>query len=136
MMKAAVGGVQRKLVAETEKERGALEYQYTANNEENGVDVIGGRRDSKAVIAMSLKRPPKVARNFWRMPDPGGVVVYRSPSDEAKNSLKDFNPAYFTAFDGFTREAGGSRSSMLGPQDCWRYRKDEKVFLCGPPLAA
>jgi quinol monooxygenase YgiN len=92
-----------KLVAETKKEPGTLEYEYTTNNEENTVDIIERYRDSNAVIAHVTQTFPKYAKEFLENARPGRVVVYGSPSDEVKKALKDFNPVYFAAFNGFTR---------------------------------
>jgi quinol monooxygenase YgiN len=92
-----------KLVADTKKEPGTLEYEYTTNSEENTVDIIERYRDSDAVIAHVTQTFPKYAKEFLENARPGRVVVYGSPSDEVKKALKDFNPVYFTSFNGFTR---------------------------------
>ena len=92
-----------KLVADTKKEPGTLQYEYTANDEQNTVDILERYRDSNAVVAHVTQTFPRYAKEFLENAKVGRFLVYGSPSDEAKKALKDFNPIYFTPFDGFTR---------------------------------
>jgi len=92
-----------RLVDETKKEPGTLEYEYTANNEQNTVDIIERYQDSNAVVQHVTQTFAKFAKEFLENAQVGRFVVYDAPNDEVKKVLKDFNPVYFSAFDGFTR---------------------------------
>ena len=93
------------LCKDTEKEPGALEYEYTASADQGTVDIIERYRSSDAVVAhVTQTFGPKYSKPFLEIAKVKQFVVYGTPTAEAKKVLEGFNPVYMTPFDGFTRD--------------------------------
>jgi quinol monooxygenase YgiN len=93
-----------KLVAATEKEPGAMQYEYTVGSDGKTVDIYERYADSKAAVTHLVDNfVPNFAKEFMALAKPQRFVVYGSASDDLKKTLADFHPAYMTSFDGFTR---------------------------------
>jgi quinol monooxygenase YgiN len=93
------------LVADTKKEPGALEYEYTASDDQGTVDIIERYRNSEAVVShVTQTFGPKYSKPFLEIAKLERFVVYGTPNAEAKKVLEGFKPVYLTPFDGFTRE--------------------------------
>jgi hypothetical protein len=71
--------------------------------EQNTVDIIERYQNSNAAVQHVTQTFAKYAKEFLENAQVGRFVVYGSSNDEVKKVLKDFNPVYFSAFDGFTR---------------------------------
>jgi uncharacterized protein (TIGR02246 family) len=99
----AFKSVVSKLVAETKKEPGTVQYEYTESPDHRTVDIIERYVDSSAVIQHVTKTFPKYGDEFLANSKVGRFIVYGPINDEAKKALAGFNPVYFTPFDGFTR---------------------------------
>ena len=104
------------LVVDTMKEPGALEYEYTASDDQSTVDIIERYSNSAAVVAhVTQTFGPKYSKPFLEIAKPERFVVYGTPNAEVKKTLEGFNPVYLTPFDGFTRnisaEATGSTAA-------------------------
>jgi quinol monooxygenase YgiN len=91
------------LVAETKKEPGTLEYEYTENSDHSTVDIIERYSNSDAVVHHVTQTFAKYSKPFLENAKVGRFIVYGTPNAEAKKALAGFNPVYFTPFDGFTR---------------------------------
>lgn len=104
------------LVADTMKEPGALEYEYTASDDQSTVDIIERYSNSAAVVAhVTQTFGPKYSKPFLEIAKPERFVVYGTPDAEVRKTLEGFHPVYLTPFDGFTRsvsaEATGSTAA-------------------------
>jgi len=92
------------LVADTAKEPGSLEYEYTVSDDQSTVDIVERYRNSAAAVShVTQTLGPKYSKAFLEIAKPGRFVVYGTPDAEAKKVLQGFNPVYMTPFDGFTR---------------------------------
>lgn len=92
------------LVADTMKEPGTLEYEYTASDDQSTVDIIERYLNSEAVAShVTQTFGPKYSKPFLEIAKLGRFVVYGTPNAGAKKVLEGFNPVYMTPFDGFTR---------------------------------
>ncbi len=92
------------LVAATEKEPGAIDYEYNVGADQSTVDIYERYRDLNAVVAhVAQTFGPNFSKRFLELAKPTRFVVYGTPSAEAKKVLAGFNPVYMTPFDGFTR---------------------------------
>jgi quinol monooxygenase YgiN len=93
-----------KLVAATEKEPGALAYEYTVGNDQKTVDVYERYTNAHAAVVHVTENFLPNSKEFLALAKPERFVVYTAaPTDELKKTLADFHPTYMTPFDGFTR---------------------------------
>ncbi len=94
----------QKLVAATEKEPGALQYEYNVGADQKTVDIFERHADSKAAGGhITDNFGPNFSKDFLALAKPVHFVVYGKPTAELKKILADFQPIYMTPFDGFTR---------------------------------
>jgi quinol monooxygenase YgiN len=94
----------KKLVAATEKEPGAIEYEYNVGADQKTVDIFERYADSKAAAShLTDNFVPNFSKEFLALAKPARFVVYGTPSAELKKILADFQPVYMTPFDGFTK---------------------------------
>lgn len=94
----------QKLVAATEKEPGAMEYEYNVGDDQKTVDIFERYADSKAAGShITDNFGPNFSKEFLALAKPTRFVVYGTPTAELKKILADFHPIYMTPFDGFTR---------------------------------
>jgi len=93
-----------KLVAATEKEPGALQYEYNVGDDHKTIDIYERYADSKAALFhLEQTFGPNFSKEFFALAKPTGFVIYGTPTDEFKKSVADFHPVYRTPLDGFTR---------------------------------
>src|SRR5258708_30907874 len=81
-----------KLVAATEKEPGALQF-----------DFFERYTDSKAALFHQTESFAPFSKEFFAVGKLTRWVIYGTPSDEFKKANADFHPIYMTPFDGFVR---------------------------------
>ncbi|HEV2547848.1 MAG TPA: antibiotic biosynthesis monooxygenase [Stellaceae bacterium] len=104
------------LVADTKKELGALEYEYTASDDERTVEIVERYSNSAAVVShVTQTFGPKYSKPFLEIAKLERFVVYGTPSAEAKEVLKGFNPVYMAPFDGFTRTTAAEATGTTAP---------------------
>jgi quinol monooxygenase YgiN len=93
-----------KLVAATEKEPGALQYEYNVGDDHKTVDIYERYADSKAgLFHLGQTFGPNFSKEFFALAKPTRFVIYGTPTDEFKAAVADFHPVYMTPLDGFTR---------------------------------
>jgi quinol monooxygenase YgiN len=100
----------QKLVAATEKEPGALQFECHLGGDEKTVDFFERYSDSNAAMFHQTASFAAFSKEFFAVAKLTRWVIYGTPSDEFKKANADFHPIYMTQFDGFVR----SRISHLG----------------------
>lgn len=93
--------VVEKLVADTEKEPGAVLYVYTVGPDNKRVDIIERYKDSAAALFHLQKTFGPYQKDFMAAAKLVAFVVYGAPNDDLKKALADFQPTYRQAFAGF-----------------------------------
>ena len=92
-----------KLVAATEKEPGALQFEFNIGHDQKTVDIFERYTDSKAALIHQTESFGPFSKQFFAVAKLTRWVIYGTPSDEFKKANVDFQPIYMTAFDGFVR---------------------------------
>jgi quinol monooxygenase YgiN len=92
-----------KLVAATEKEPGALQFEFNIGDDQKTVDIFERYMDSKAALFHQAESFGPLSKEFFAVAKLTRWVIYGTPSDEFKKANADFHPIYMTAFDGFVR---------------------------------
>jgi len=92
-----------KLVAATEKEPGALQFECHIGDDGKTVDFFERYTDSKAVLLHQAESFGPFAEAFFAVAKLTRWVIYGAPSDEFKKANADFHPIYMTPLDGFVR---------------------------------
>ena len=93
----------RKLVAATEKEPGALQFEFNIGDDQKTVDIFERYLDSKAALFHQTQNFTPSSKEFFALAKLTRWVIYGTPSDEFKKANADFHPIYMTPFDGFVR---------------------------------
>jgi quinol monooxygenase YgiN len=92
-----------KLVAATEKEPGALQFECNIGDDQKTVDIFERYTDSKAALFHQTESFAPCSKEFFTVARLTRWVIYGTPSDEFKNANADFHPIYMIPFDGFVR---------------------------------
>ena len=92
-----------KLVAATEKEPGALQFECSVGDDRKTVDFFERYADSKAALFHQAASFAPSSKEFFAVAKLTRWVIYGRPSDEFKKANADFHPIYMTTFDGFIR---------------------------------
>ena len=92
-----------KLVAATEKELGALQFEFNIADDQKTVDIFERYTDSKAALLHQAESFVPFSKEFFAVAKLTRWVIYGRPSDEFKKANADFHPIYMTPFDGFVR---------------------------------
>jgi len=92
-----------KLVAATEKEPGALQFEFNTGDDQKTVDIFERYSDSKAALFHQTESFAPLSKEFFAVAKLTRWVIYGTPSDEFKKANADFHPIYMTRFDGFVR---------------------------------
>jgi quinol monooxygenase YgiN len=92
-----------KLVAATEKEPGALQFECNIGDDRKTVDFFERYTDSKAALFHQTESFAPFSKEFFAVAKLTRWVIYGTPSDEFKKANEDFDPIYMTPFDGFVR---------------------------------
>ena len=95
--------VVNEMIESTRAEPGTLMYEWSVD--EHGGVVHGYERfaDSGAAVAHLSAFGEKFAQRFLAAVDPTRLSVYGAPSEEAKQALAAFGPAYLAPLGGFAR---------------------------------
>ena len=93
----------QKFVAATEKETGAVQYEYNIGDDQKTVDIYERYTDSKAAMFHVGKTFGSLSKEFLALAKPTRWVIYGTPSNELKQAIADFHSIYITPFDGFIR---------------------------------
>lgn len=92
------------MVEATKKnEPGALSYEWYFNEAETQCQIYEKYTSSQATMIHLGAFGENFAERFMSSVKPTGVDFYGSPSDELREAMKGFGPAYFTHVGGFTR---------------------------------
>ena len=92
-----------KLVAATEKEPGALQFECSIADDQKTVNFFERYTDSKAALFHQTASFAPCAKEFFAVAKLTRWVIYGRPSDEFKKANADFHPIYMTPLDGFVR---------------------------------
>src|ERR1700720_3179058 len=92
-----------KLVAATEKEPGALQFEFNIGGDQKTVDIFERYTDSQAALFHQTESFGPSAKEFFAVATLTRWVIYGTPSDEFKKANEDFHPIYMKPFDGFVR---------------------------------
>jgi len=93
----------RKLVAATEKEPGALQFECNVGDDQKTADFFERYADSKAALFHQRESFGPFSKEFFALATLTRWVIYGTPSDEFKKANVEFRPIYMTPFDGFVR---------------------------------
>ena len=93
----------QKLVAATQKEPGALQFECNVGDDEKTVDFFERYTDSKAALSHQRESFGPSSKEFFALAKLTRWVIYGTPSDEFKKANADSRPIYMTPFDGFVR---------------------------------
>jgi|SRR5712664_2220640 quinol monooxygenase YgiN len=92
-----------KLVAATEKEPGALQFEFNIGEDQKTVDIFERYTDSKAALLHQAKSFAPNSEEFFTAAKLSRWVIYGAVSDEFKKANAEFRPIYMTPCDGFVR---------------------------------
>src|ERR1700761_7311216 len=92
-----------KLVAATEKEPGALQFECNVGSDQKTVDIFERYTDSKAALFHQAASFGPFSKEFFAVAKLTRWVIYGTPSDEFKKANADFHPIYMPPIDGFVR---------------------------------
>jgi quinol monooxygenase YgiN len=92
-----------KLVAATEKEPGALQFECNVGADQKTVDFFERYTDSKAALFHQRESFAPHSKEFFALAKLTRWVIYGAPSDEFKKANVDFLPIYMTSLGGFVR---------------------------------
>ena len=94
----------QEMVASTQvNELGTIGYEWSTNVDGTICHLHERYKDSAAVMTHLVSFGEKFAERFMKVCAPTRLVVYGSPSEEAKSALAAFNPSYMASGGGFTR---------------------------------
>ena len=105
-----------KLVAATEKEPGALQFEFNIGDDQKTVDIFERYKDSKAALRHQAESFGPHAEEFFAVAKLTRWVIYGAPSDEFKKANADLHPIYMKPFDGFVRVTGSASRLVSGDQ--------------------
>ncbi len=92
-----------KLVVATEKEPGALQFEFNIGDDQKTVDIFERYTDSRAALIHQAESSGPLSKEFFAVAKLTRWVIYGKPSDEFKKANADFHPIYMTLSDGFVR---------------------------------
>ena len=93
----------QKLVAATEKEPGALQFECSVGADQKTVDFFERYTDSKAALFHQTESFGPFSNELFAVAKLVRWVIYGTPSDEFKKANADFHPIYMTPLGGFVR---------------------------------
>jgi quinol monooxygenase YgiN len=92
-----------KLVAATEKEPGALQFECNIGDDQKTVDIFERYADSKAALFHQTASFAPLSKEFFAVAKLSRWVIYGRPTEEFKKANADFHPIFMTPLDGFVR---------------------------------
>ena len=93
----------QKLVAATEREPGALQFEFSAGSDQKTVDIFERYADSNAALVHQRESFGPFAKEFFALAKLTRWVMYGTFGDEFKKANADFHPIYMSPFGGFVR---------------------------------
>ena len=90
------------MVESTEKETGALQYEWFISEDGTAVQVLERYADSAAGL-QHVGNFGAFAERFLGAVDVTRLTVYGEPDDELRGALSAFGPAHLSPFGGFAR---------------------------------
>ena len=96
-----------KLVAATEKEPGALQFEGNFGDDQKTVDFFERYTDSKAALFHQRESFAPSSKEFFALGKLTRWVIYGTPSEEFKKANADFNPIYMTTLDALSGDGVG-----------------------------
>ena len=93
----------QKLVAATEKEQGALQFECHVGADGKTVDFFERYSDSNAALFHQTASFAPFLKEFFAVAKLTRWVIYGTPSDEFKKANADFHPIYMRSLGGFVR---------------------------------
>jgi quinol monooxygenase YgiN len=92
------------LVEATQKnEVGALNYEWAISDDRQVCHIYERYRDSAAAVTHLESFSAHFAARFMEVVKPTRLVVYGTPSAQAKDALAGLNPVYMAPLGGFSR---------------------------------
>jgi quinol monooxygenase YgiN len=92
------------MVASTDtNEPGTLSYEWSISADGNACHIFERYADSAAVMTHLGTFKERFMERFLAAMEPQRLLVYGSPSDEAKEALSGFGAVFMTPVGGFTR---------------------------------
>jgi quinol monooxygenase YgiN len=91
------------MVDSTRSEPGTVIYEFSINDDESVVHIYERYSDSAATMTHLKVFGEKFADRFLAAIQPGRFEVYGAPSDEVREAVTGFGPAYMKPFGGFAR---------------------------------
>jgi quinol monooxygenase YgiN len=91
------------LVEVAEGEPGVLVYEWSISGDDRTIHVYERFADSGAVSPHVAAFREAYEERFLAAVEPSRMVVYGSPSDEARETLSGFEPGYMAPLGGFAR---------------------------------
>jgi quinol monooxygenase YgiN len=95
-----------KLVAATEKEPGALQFEFNIGNDQKTVDIFERYMDSKAALFHQAESFGPFSKEFFAVAKLTRWVIYGTPSDEFKKANADFHPIFYDTIRWFCQVTG------------------------------
>ena len=92
-----------KLVAATEREPGALQFEFNIGDDQKTVDIFERYTDSEAALFHQRESFAPFSKELFAVARLTRWVLYGTPSEEFKKANADFHPIYMTPLDGFVR---------------------------------
>ena len=92
-----------KLVAATEREPGALQFEFNIGDDQKTVDIFERYTDSKAALFHQTESFAPFSKEFFAVAKLTRWVIYGTPSDEFRKANEGSHPIYMMTFDGFVR---------------------------------
>ncbi len=91
------------MIEATDKEPGALNYEWTFSADGGTCHIYERYADSAATLAHLGTFGANFAERFLAAADPTRFTVYGNPSDEVRGALDGFGAVYMTPTAGFVR---------------------------------
>ncbi len=95
--------VAAKVIAGVAQEPGTMMYEWSLRPDQKTFDAVELYQNSDAVIAHVKHVGSEFGKELGQVQKEISLVVYGSPSEEAKQVLAGLNPVYETHIDGFVR---------------------------------
>ncbi|HEV3272212.1 MAG TPA: antibiotic biosynthesis monooxygenase [Candidatus Methylacidiphilales bacterium] len=94
--------VARDLIASTQSEPGTLAYEWNLSEDQTVCHIYERYKNSDAVLT-HVRGFGAFAERFMQACRPTRFHIYGTPNDDAKATLADFSPLYFSPLGGFHR---------------------------------
>lgn len=96
-------GVVQRLVADTEREEGALTYEYYVSEDETTIFIYEQYVDAAAANFHLTSTFPPYAESFSNLTETASFFIHGEVSENLKATLKDAEVVYLKPFFGFDK---------------------------------